>query len=134
MNVLVVQFDSILYWSNQINNCIKKANTALHDAIRLIKCYFIPMELKNLITAIFYSILYYKPEVWHLPKLKPILKNHLLAASATALKLFTPSYNKSKSYTTLHSINNRATPSQMMLCEHSILLYKTLNEQEQQPP
>jgi hypothetical protein len=38
------------------------------------------------------------------------------------------------SYTTRHSINNRATPSLMMLCEHSILPYKTLNEQEQQPP
>ena len=104
---------------------------ALH-AIRLIKGYFTLTELKHLITANFYSILYYNSEIWHLPKINPILKNHLLAASATALKLCTPSYNESMSYTTLHSINNRATPSQMMLYKHSIILYKTLNEQ--QPP
>jgi hypothetical protein len=83
---------------------------ALH-AVRLIKGYFTPMNLKNLITANFYSILYYNTEIWHLPTLNPILKNHFLAASATALKLYNPSYNKSMSYTTLHSINNRATPS-----------------------
>jgi hypothetical protein len=90
------------------------------------------MELNNLITANFYSILYYNSEKWHLPKLNPILKNHLLAASGTVLKLCTPSYNKSMSYTTLHSINNRATPSQMMLYKHSIFLYKTPDQQ--QPP
>jgi hypothetical protein len=72
MNVLGVQFDTNFNWSNQINNCIKKASTALH-ALRLIKGYFIPMELQNLLTANFYSILYYNSEIWHLPKLNPIL-------------------------------------------------------------
>jgi hypothetical protein len=71
----------------------QKTKVALH-AIRLVKGYLTLMELKNLKTANFYSTLYYNSEIWHLPKLNPILKNHLLAASTTALKLCTPSYNK----------------------------------------
>jgi hypothetical protein len=85
------------------------------------------IELKNLITANFYCILYYNSEIWHLPKLNPILKNHLLVASATALDLCIPGYNNSMSCTTTYSNKNRATPSQMMLYKHSILLFKTLN-------
>ena len=131
MNVLGVQFDTKMNWSQQVNKCVKKAKTALH-AIKLIKGYFTCNELKQLITSNFYSILYYNSEIWHLPKLNPLLKNHLLAASATALKICTPSFNRSMSYITLHSINQRATPSQMMLYKHAILLFKIFNNQ--QPP
>lgn len=131
MNVLGVQFDNKMNWSHQVTKCIKKAKTALH-AIKLIKGYFTINELKQLITSNFYSILYYNSEIWHLPKLNPLLKNHLLAASATALKICTPSFNRSMSYITLHSINQRATPSQMMLYKHAILLFKIFNNQ--QPP
>ena len=131
MNVLGVQFDPKMNWSHQVTKCIKKAKTALH-AIKLIKGYFTINELKQLITSNFYSILYYNSEIWHLPKLNPLLKNHLLAASATALKICTPSFNRSMSYITLHSINLRATPSQMMIYKHAILLFKIFNNQ--QPP
>lgn len=131
MNVLGVQFDTKMNWSNHVSKCIKKAKVALH-AIRLIKGYFTTKELQQLITSNFYSILYYNSEIWHLPKLNPILKNHLLAASSNALKICTPSFDRSMSYATLHSVNKRATPSQMMLYKHAILLYKIYNNQH--PP
>jgi hypothetical protein len=56
----------------------------------------------------FYSIIYYNSEIWHLPKLNPLLKIHLLTASATALKLCTPNYDQTISYKLLHEINSRA--------------------------
>ena len=46
-----------------------------------------PREILTLITTNFFSILYYNCEVWHLPTLKPNIKQHLLSASANALKL-----------------------------------------------
>ena len=57
MNVLGVEFDSKLQWSNHIAKAIGKSRRALH-AIRLIRNYFTQTELKNLITSNFYSILY----------------------------------------------------------------------------
>ena len=45
-------------------------------------------ELLNLLTSNIYSILYYNSEIWHLPSLKPTLKQKLLSASARALKVY----------------------------------------------
>ena len=131
MNVLGITFDSKLQWSKQVANVIKKSNKALH-AIRLIKPFFSYDELRSLITSNFYSILYYNSEVWHLPTLNPVLKNHLLAASANALKLCTPNYDRTMSYEMLHLLNNRANPSNLMKFKHAILLYKIYNMGE--PP
>jgi hypothetical protein len=65
---------------------------AAFHAIRLIKGYFTKEEILQLITSNFFSILYNNSEIWHLPKLNLILKIHLLAASATTIKLKTPNY------------------------------------------
>ena len=123
INVLGIVFDSKLQWSPQVANTIKKSKSALH-AICLIKKYFNPVERRTLITSNFYSILYYNSEIWHIPKLNKQLKSHLKTASASALKICTPNYNMYMSYNTLHSINKRAQPSQILLYKHAILLYK----------
>ena len=83
-----------------------------------------------MITANFYSILYYNSEIWHLPGLNPHLKQLLLAASAHALKLCTPSYERSMSYKDLHIINKRATPPQLMKYKLSIQLHRLYNGNE----
>ena len=131
MNVLGVTFDSKLQWGDHISSTVKKANTALH-AIRLIKHYFTPTELRSLITSNFYSILFYNAEIWLLPKLNKILKSTLLSASANALKICTPYYDYTMSYDLLHTINERATPNKFMLYKHAIELHKLFNLQ--QPP
>ena len=131
MNVLGITFDSKLQWSNQVNNCIRKSLRALH-AIRLIKSHFTTDELKQLITSNFYSILYYNSEIWHLPNLNPISKRHLLSASASALKICTPTYNREMSFRELHTLNLRATPNQFLNYKHAILLYNVYNSH--QPP
>ena len=131
MNVLGVTFDSKLQWGAHISKTIKKANTALH-AIRLIKNYFTPVELRTLLTANYYSIFYYNAEIWLLPKLKKNLKSALHSASANALKLCTPYYDYTMSYNFLHTINERATPAKFMLYKHALQLHKLFNLYE--PP
>ena len=53
----------------------------------------------------------------------------MLSASARALFIVTPNYNNVMSFDQVHSLNNRATPSQMMSFKHAILLYKIWNDQ-----
>ena len=131
INVLGVIFDSKLQWTAHVSKTIKKSNSNL-QAIKIISKYFNPDELKTLITSNFYSTLYYNSEIWHLPNLKPYLKNLLMSASAKALKICTPTYNLAMSYNTIHAINNRATPDQFCTYKHALLLYNLYNKQ--QPP
>ena len=127
INVLGVIFDSKLQWGPQIENVIKKANKAKH-AIQLIRKFFNKAELSTLLTSNFYSILYYNCDVWLIPSLKPQLKQHLLSASAKALTICTPNYNNMMSFEQIHVINKRATPNQMLLYKHSLLLHKIWND------
>ena len=110
MNVLGIIFDKKLNWNDHVAKTISKANSALH-CIRLIKFYFDPNELLNIITAYFYSILYYGSEIWNIPSLNATLKQRLLSTSAQALKICTPSYHNRMSFIELHKLNNRATPT-----------------------
>ena len=121
MNVLGIIFDWKLNWNDQVASVINKTNTALH-CIRLIKFYFNPTELQQLITSNVYSIMYYNSEIWNIPTLQYAQKQLLLSTSANALKVCTPSYHDRMSYSELHSINSRATPEQMCLYKHSLLL------------
>ena len=127
IKVLGIIFDSKLQWKEQISNAIKKSDRAL-QAIKIIKKYFTPSEIKTLLTANYYSILYYNSEIWHLPNLSPYLRNLLLSKSANALKLCTPTYNLSMSHLKLHEINQRATPENYCLYKHAILLHTIYNE------
>ena len=129
MNVLGVEFDSKLNWSNHIAKQINKAKSALH-AINMIKKYFRQSEILTLLTANFYSILYYNSEIWHLPTLKPELNQMLLAASANALKTSQRHPDRMESFINIHKSCKRALPRQMIEYKHAILLHKLYNEQQ----
>ena len=87
------------------NNAKVKKYWLVFHAIRLIKSYFTPTELRTLITSNFYSVLFYNAEIWLLPKLNKILKTNLLSSSANALKICTPYYDYTMSFNFLHTIN-----------------------------
>ena len=89
MNVLGITFDSKLSLDEHISKLFTKTNSTLY-CIKQIKYYFTPKELSQIITSTFYSILYYNSEIWNIPSLKAQLKQKLLSASASALKLCTP--------------------------------------------
>ena len=128
INVLGVIFDSKLQWIDHVALTLKKANSAL-CAIKLISRYFNTKELSNLITANFYSLLYYNSEIWHLPTLNPRLKQCLLAASAKAVKLCLKNVDPMTSYLRLHELLKRATPHKIMLYKHANTLFKLYNQQ-----
>ena len=126
MNVLGVCFDSKLSWAKHVSNTINKANTALH-AIRLIKKHFNGDEIIKLLTSNFYSVLFYNSEIWHIPTLKPEIKQMLLSASAKALKLSQRTPDLMESFVNIHKNCKRALPNQIMEFKHSILLHKIFN-------
>jgi hypothetical protein len=105
MNVLGVIFDFKLQWSQHISHTISKANSALHT-IRLIRQYFTTKELLTLVTENYYSILYYNSEIWHIPNLKPQLKQMLLSVSAKALKLCMKKTDPRLSFNKIHEIHD----------------------------
>ena len=126
MNVLGVAFDCKLNWQIQVQKTITKARNNLH-AIQLISKHFTKKETLQLITANYYSVLYYNSEIWHLPSLSNSSKKQLLSASAHPLKMCTKNYDQSISFLTLHSLNNRATPNQMIKYKTSLILHKIIN-------
>ena len=81
----------------------------------------------TLLTYNFYSIFYYNLEIWHIPSLNPNSKQLLMSASAKALRLCINDQTTVYSYIDMHKITNRATPSQMLLYKHAILLFKLYN-------
>ena len=111
--MLGVIFDSKLQWSDHILLAIKRSMNAL-NVIRIIKKIFTKQELLSLVTSNFYSILYYNSEIWHLPTLKPTLKQKMLSASAKALKTCIKYLDPMTSFDNIHSMCNRGTPNQMM--------------------
>ena len=126
INVLGVIFDSKLQWHAQVENAIKKSNKAKY-AISIIKRYFSKNELNNLLTSNYYSILYYNADIWLIPSLKSQLKQRLLAASSSALKMINRNYDNMISFNQLHYLNKRATPLTFMAYKHSLLLFKIYN-------
>ena len=118
MNVLVVCFASKLMWSMYLSNTINKANKALH-AVRLIKKYFNHQEILQLLTANFYSILYYNSEIWHLPKLKNDLKQHHKGS-----KNLTKNPDPFESFINIHQFCQKALPIRILEYKHANLLHK----------
>jgi hypothetical protein len=73
IKILGMTFDCNLNWDIQINNSVKNANKSLF-ALRVIKNYFTPNEMKDLLTSLYFSLLFYGSEVWHLPDLNFLQK------------------------------------------------------------
>ena len=127
MNVLGVIFDSKLTLSNQVAQATQKAKKSLH-AIKMIRKLLTKNEIKTLLTTKFYSILYFNSEIWHIQTLAPELKQILLSASATALKLSQLVTNQMQSFINVHTECERALPEQMMMYKHAKMLHKLYNE------
>ena len=73
ISVLGVIFGCTLNWAQHVNMVIMKANSTKF-AIRMIAKFFDKKDLKEIITAYYYSILYYNADIWLIPSLSPILK------------------------------------------------------------
>ena len=127
MNVLGVTFDSKLNWSIHITNCINKAKKSLY-ALRQLKPFFSPTQMRMLLDSYFYSMLYYNAQIWLTPELSTNLKHDLLAVSAMALRTCINFQNRDVSFINLHKQCQKSTPEQFMMYQLSINAYKSINE------
>ena len=123
MNVLGVAFDSKINWQIHIQKAITKSKKNLH-AIKLIRKHFNKKEILQLITSNYYSVLYYNSEIWHIPSLSYQSKKYLLSASATPCT----KYVENMSFATLHYLNDRATPDNIIKYKTALQLHKIYND------
>ena len=126
INVLGVLFDSKLNWNSQAAQSISKAKKALY-ALRLLKRNFNGNEMRTLLDANFYSILYYNSVIWLTPNLSSEMKQSLLSISANALRSCL-NLSFDVSFENVHKISNKCTPKQIMSYQISLNLHKTLND------
>ena len=79
---------------------------------------------------LYYSVLFYNSEVWHLRTLNQSMKNQLLSISAKALKLWmkTPDLWM-LSFNNLHEMAGRATPEKLGDYKLALRLYKVFKNQ-----
>ena len=80
-----------------------------------------------MVTAIFYSKLYYGSEVWHFPGLARTIHKKLKYASANALKTCTPGITNLSTHTEIHRMAERALPENMCLYRHAVTMFKLFN-------
>jgi hypothetical protein len=113
-------------WDEQINNSIKNANRSLF-ALKVIKNYFHKNELKDLVTSLYFSQLFYGSEVWHLPDLSFLQMKKLKNASANALKICLHTVSPFITHTEIHKITKRSPPESYCKYKHAILIYKLFN-------
>ena len=64
-----------------------------------------------------------------MPTLNPQIKQHLLSASANALKLAQRHPDRMESFINIHCNMNRATLEKLLTFKHAVLLHKLYNDQ-----
>ncbi len=127
MNVLGVTFDSKLDWSIQIASCINKAKKKLF-ALKLLKNYFTPQQMRILLDSQFYSVLYYNSVIWLTSEIRASLKHDLMSISANALRSCIMKDNYDVSFENIHLKCKKCTPNQISLYQSALKLHKTVNE------
>ena len=97
-------------WSLHIANTIVKAKKALY-ALKLLKRFFNPSEMRTLLDTYFYSVLYYNSVVWLIPEIGPLMKQKLLSISACALRSCLSLNNCEISFERIHVLHKKCTPA-----------------------
>jgi hypothetical protein len=78
--------------------------------LRIISRYFSPQEMVELLTPLFYSILYYEAKIWLSSALSATLKKKLWQKSSKMLKIYQKDWQGQYSFKMFHKISKRATP------------------------
>ena len=110
MNVLGVTFDSKLNWSIHVAHTLVRAKKAL-IALKLIKRFFNIGEMRTLLDANVYSILYYNAAIWLTPLLNNELKQSILSFSANTLRTCLTHEGFDISFENIHRIHKKVPQS-----------------------
>ena len=118
--------DSNMKWKEHVDKAVSESNSSLY-AIRMIRKYFSTEEVRNLLTALYYSKLYYGSEICHLQGLTLNLKKSIKLASANACKMCIPRANSHLlTHNEIHNLAKRAMPDNMCMYKHALMLHKLL--------
>ena len=123
INVLGVTFDSKLNWSHQVANCIKNAKKSLF-ALKLLRKFFNPLEMRTLLDSHFYYVLYYNAVIWLVPEIGSDMKQKLLSISACALRSCLTNNSSEISFVKIHELHKKCTPDQIMKYQSALQLHK----------
>jgi len=126
MNVLGILFEDNLTWEGQVHKSINKANQSL-QGLKQILPYFNKEEKTRLLTAFYYSRLYYGSQIWLHQGLKKNYRDQLYSASGRALRQLDW---REESYKRLHKKFKRAVPIQWEAYSLSLLFYDIVNHEE----
>ena len=86
--------------------------------------------MRNLLDSNFYSILYYNCSIWLNCFLSPDFKQKLLSISANGLRTCLKNTSFYVSFIEVHKVSKKCTPSQILLYNQAIQLYKTVNHSD----
>jgi hypothetical protein len=109
MKVLGMVFDHRMEWTSQVTQTINKTHRLYHG-MKHLKRFLSKIQLKQALTAYYFSVLYYGIEVWYHRHLSSKLKNRVRSAHYRALRLL---YGKEKTRDDLDATSERATPDEM---------------------
>ena len=115
--------------ANSCCKCNYKSKKALF-ALRLLRKYFSATEMRMLLDANFYSILYYNAVIWLTPSVSTVTKQSLLSVSACALRSCLSHDGFDILFDNLHKSHKKCTPTQIMYYQLALSLHKTLNFDE----
>ena len=73
---------------------------------------------------------FYNSEIWHVQSLKQSIKQKIMSSSAGVLKACMKFNLRMISFERIHTMNNRATPEQILLYKHSLALFRLYNLNE----
>ncbi len=108
MRVLGITFDDRLSWKPHVDSTVKRTNRVMHG-LKLIRRYVSKDQARVIVTAYYFSILYYGCEVWLHKHLSFHLKQKIRSCHYKALRLI---YGTTLSREELNVISQRATPDE----------------------
>ncbi len=124
MKVLGVIFDDKLSWEAQVKSAIAKTHRTIHG-LRMIRRHLNPVQAKHVVTAYYFSTLYYGAEVWYHKQLSYGLKRKIKSAHYRALRFV---YGKA-SHEDLDILSGRASPEEYSDFITAKMAARIINEQ-----
>ncbi len=108
MKVLGLLFDKNLAWDAQIESVIKRTNRIMHG-LKGVRKYVDVSQAKQIVTAFYFSVLFYGCEVWLHKHLSFHLKQKVRSAHYRALRLI---YGQQLTRDELDDVSQRSTPDE----------------------
>jgi len=131
MKVLGIFFDDKLSWETHIHCLINRANSKL-SVLRKIKKYFNKDQFLRILTAQFFSVIYYGSAIWLTSNTKASLWKLIASIHYKALRIAVSDHRNNINREKLDVLWQRASPKQWSKYAMASIVIKTITNQEPQ--